>query len=128
MNKIFIVSKNGLFYEINIYDENIPLFVSSTGDAILEKMIVEELCNKNITDKYCGLYHFMAKTKDNKIYCWGHNYLGRLGNGKEVDDSKDYSKPELNITLSELYIDVIKCGKNHWLALTRSGEVCTWGG
>jgi alpha-tubulin suppressor-like RCC1 family protein len=34
----------------------------------------------------------------------------------------------LNITLSELYIDVIKCGKNHWLALTRSGEVCTWGG
>jgi hypothetical protein len=126
-NKVFIVTKEDIFYELDIYDENVRLFLLSDNNLILQKFIVKELCYKEIIDLINGEYHYIARTNDNKIYCWGNNYWGQLGNGKEDEDPKVYNKPELNVLLSDLSVSVVKCGANHSLALTKSGDVYFWG-
>jgi alpha-tubulin suppressor-like RCC1 family protein len=72
--KVFIINKNDVFYEIDIYNENISQFFESNDNSIIESMIVKELCFKKIVDLSYGLYHYIARTIDYKIYCWGNNY------------------------------------------------------
>jgi alpha-tubulin suppressor-like RCC1 family protein len=104
-------------------------------------MIIKELCNKKIIDLSYGWDHYFARSIDNKIYCWGNNACGQLGKGIRVSenpsimninkltdyDEEQMNEPELNVYLSELNINVIKCGALHSLALTQSGEVYAWG-
>jgi alpha-tubulin suppressor-like RCC1 family protein len=127
-DKIFIINKSDVFYQIDIYNENISKFILSNQNSIIESMIAKDLCNKNIIDLSYGLYHYIARTIDNKIYCWGNNYWAQLGNGREDENRVQENNPELNELLSDLNITVIKCGAYHSLALTRSGEVYGWGG
>ena len=35
-----------------------------------------------------GYYHACAVASDSKLYCWGRNHKGQLGNGSTVDSSK----------------------------------------
>ncbi len=49
-DKVFIVTKNDIFSEINIYDENIDFFISNNDCSIIDKMIVKEFCDKKIFD------------------------------------------------------------------------------
>jgi hypothetical protein len=51
------------FYEIDIYDVNIPLFVYENINSIIESMIVKELCYKNIIDLNYGQNYFIARNK-----------------------------------------------------------------
>jgi alpha-tubulin suppressor-like RCC1 family protein len=94
---------------------------------MIEKCVVKELCFKKIIDLTYGMYHYIAKIVDNKIYCWGNNYLGQMGNGKRDNSTLSFNKPELNAYLSELNIISIKCGISHSIALTTNGEVYEWG-
>jgi alpha-tubulin suppressor-like RCC1 family protein len=126
-NIVFIVTKEDIFYELDIYDENVRLFLSMDDNSILEKFIVKELCYKEIIDLINGEYHYIARTNDNKVYCWGNNYWAQLGNGREDEDPKVYNKPELNVLLSDLSVSAVKCGANHSLALTKSGDLYFWG-
>ncbi len=66
----------------------------------------------------------IARTIDGKVYCWGYNRFGLLGNGK--NDNK-ICKPELNEYLSEKQIIDVCCGVYHKNVLTNSGEVYAWG-
>jgi hypothetical protein len=149
-NKIFIITtKEDDFYEINIYDENIPSFVLCDNNQIIESMNVKYLSKKNIIDLSYGFCHYFARNDKNEIFCWGHNGCGQLGNGKRYGNmsldsinalrhtselfliSRYYGKqqnaPDLNKFLSRLNIEVIKCGFWHSLALTKNGEVFSWG-
>jgi hypothetical protein len=126
-DKIFIVTKNDIFHEINIYDVNIQLINSSDEISVIEKTIVEELCFKKIIDVNYGRRNYIARTEDGRVFCWGNNYYGQMGNGKHDEDFIHYNKPELNELLSDLNINFIKCGHNHLLALTRTGELYAWG-
>jgi alpha-tubulin suppressor-like RCC1 family protein len=126
-DKIFIINKSDVFYEIDIYNENISQFFESNDNSIIESMIVKELCFKKIVDLSYGLYHYIARTIDYKIYCWGNNYWSQLGNRGEDEYPVRENNPELNELLSGLNITVIKCGAYHSMALTLSGEVYTWG-
>jgi hypothetical protein len=126
-DKIFIINKSDVFYQIDIYNENIPKFIVSKENSIIESMIVKDLCNKNIIDLSYGLCHYIARTIDNKIYCWGNNCWAQLCNGRQDENRVQENNPELNELLSDLNITVIKCGAYHSLALTQSGEVYAWG-
>jgi hypothetical protein len=126
-DKIFIINKSDVFYQIDIYNENISKFIENNENSIIESMIVKDLCNKNIIDLSYGLHHYIARTIDNKIYCWGNNYWAQLGNGRKDENRVQENNPELNELLSDLNITVIKCGANYSLALTQSGEVYAWG-
>ncbi len=125
--KIFILNKSEYFYEIDIYDKQISKFIETNDNSIIESMIVKELCNKNIIDLSYGFSHYIARTYDNKFYCWGNNYFGQLGFGSEDQNEFHKNIPKLNNFLSDLNINAIKRGVNHSLALTQSGEVYGWG-
>jgi hypothetical protein len=124
-DKIFILTKKDIFYGINIYDDKIKSYFKNNESSMLESMEVKELCKKNIVDLTHGYNHYIARTNSNEIYCWGNNYFGQLGNGKEDNDTMNYNKPFLNEL--DFEIDVIKCGAFHSIALTRTGEIYAWG-
>jgi hypothetical protein len=89
-----------------------------------ELTINEELSNKQIIDFKNSSYHVIARTIDGKVYCWGFNWKGVLGNGKS--DNNTY-KPVLNEYLRTENIIDICCGFEHTLAITTSGQVYAWG-
>jgi hypothetical protein len=149
-NKIFIITKSDLFYEINVYDANFSSIALSDNDSIFKSMEVKQLSGKNINGLSYGFCHYIAWNDKREIFCWGNNECGQLGNGKRdegevsvdfLDEikytSEDFNlsrfyekrqnEPELNVSLSSLKIDVIKCGFWHSLALTKNGEVFSWG-
>jgi alpha-tubulin suppressor-like RCC1 family protein len=149
-NKIFIITKDDKFYEINIYDENIPSFVLFNDDSIINSMEIKKLSGENIIDLSYGFCHYIARNDESKIFCWGNNCCGQIGNGKrdEVGNTKELANAlkntsddfipshafgnhqnevQLNVLLSDIDIEIIKCGYWHSLALTKSGEVFIWG-
>jgi hypothetical protein len=107
--RVFIVTKNDLFYEINIFDEKMPEFILNNDNSIIDSMIVEELCNKSIVDIKYGFQHYITRSVNNKMYFMGKN------------------KSEVNKVLSDLEIKDLECGDYHTLALTFSGYVYAWG-
>jgi alpha-tubulin suppressor-like RCC1 family protein/tRNA A-37 threonylcarbamoyl transferase component Bud32 len=86
--------------------------------------IIETLCNKGVIDFKNGAAHGIARTFDDKVYCWGYNRWGQLGDGKQEEE---FHEPELNKTLSNEKIVDICCGNYHSLALTLNGDVYAWG-
>jgi hypothetical protein len=89
-----------------------------------ELTINKELSQKQIIDFKNSRYHVIARTIDAKVYCWGCNDWGVLGNGK---NNEEICKPEFNQYLSDKQIIDICCGAYHTLLLTNSGEVYAWG-
>jgi hypothetical protein len=87
--------------------------------------INKKLNAKEICDFKNSSHHVIARSIDGKIYCWGSNYQGRLGNGGE---DKYLYKPKLNEYLKAEKIIDICCGEEHSLALTSHGTVYSWGG
>jgi hypothetical protein len=126
-DKVFIITKDDIFYEIDIFNENL-INGSHNDSSIIEKMIVKELCHKQIIDLTCGWFHYIARTIDNKIYCWGKNRFGIVTNGREDNDPlNEFPIIKVNSFLSDLNINSIKCGAFHSLALTQNGELYAWG-
>ncbi len=82
------------------------------------------MCFKGIKDFKNGYSHVIALTNDGKVYCWGYNIWGVLGNGK--NEWKTY-EPELNQYLSDKNIIDISCGSYPSLVLSNSGELYAWG-
>ncbi len=95
-----------------------------TEIEVNELTINENLSYKQIIDFKNGCEHVVARTIDGKVYCWGRNVFGVLGNGRE---DKNVYEPEINKHLSDKHIVDICCGQWHSLALTDFGEVYTWG-
>jgi alpha-tubulin suppressor-like RCC1 family protein len=126
---LIIVTKDDKVYQI---DEQVNKNYSSiayTSDEyvvkeLIEKSIVEELCDKNVVDIKSGKKHTIARTTDGKIYIWGLNHYGVLGNG--FNDNKIY-RPQLNKYLNDLYVIDMSCGAKHTLVLTSSGHIYGWG-
>jgi alpha-tubulin suppressor-like RCC1 family protein len=65
--------------------------------------------------------HILALSKDGKVYAWGRNNYGQLGDGTT---STKYS-PEL-IDINDTIIQV-SAGEYHSLALSKDGKVYAWG-
>ncbi len=69
----------------------------------------------------CGKGHSLALDNTGKVWSWGRNRYGELGNGMH----KNSSVPTVVVTLS----DVVKIGaaRYHSLALKNDGSLWTWG-
>jgi hypothetical protein len=121
-NNIVVATKED---EVFVFGEN-KYGVLGLGHQNCENdlTINEELSLKQIIDFKNSKYHVMALNIDGKVYCWGYNEKGVLGNGKS--DSNIY-KPELNEYLGDKQVIGICCGERHSLVLTNSGEVYAWG-
>jgi alpha-tubulin suppressor-like RCC1 family protein len=121
---IIIATKEDKVYEFEINLKTLLEF-DKNNKTFIESKILNELCFKKVIDfKNSGL-HVNARTVDGKVYCWGRNNCGLLGNG--MNDYNIEYKPELNEYLSNEKIIDICCGISHTLVLTDCGEVYAWG-
>eukprot|EP01018_Ginkgo_biloba_P019306 Gb_14008 [translate_table: standard] len=96
------------------------------GDAEdrLMPTIISALDGCEIMSVTCGADHTTAYSDSQRVmYSWGWGDFGRLGHG----NSSDLFIPQPIKALQGLEIKQIACGDSHCLAVTRDGEVQSWG-
>ena len=85
------------------------------------------LSGKHLTALAGGTQHTLALADDGKVYAWGSNWFGRLGNG-----SGSWSEPPVAVVmtgdLSGKKVIAVAAGYEHSLALADDGKVYAWGG
>jgi uncharacterized repeat protein (TIGR02543 family) len=102
--------------------KNIPTEITSNFSLVeSDKIILVSL----------GTFHSSALSSSGRVFMWGYDFEGQLGNGKQ----------ELNLTTHALPIDItdnfnlidtdkfisVSLGRNHSSAVTQSGRVFFWG-
>lgn len=94
--------------------------------------LVLYFCNNNGDYNYsipiesisCGGLHCGALSKnDHKLYTWGYGNGGRLGH----KDGSEQSFPKLVESLKDIDIVQVSCGGHHTAALSKDGQLYTWG-
>jgi alpha-tubulin suppressor-like RCC1 family protein len=122
VSEVLIVTKDDKCYGFGQNEYGVLGF--GHDNQVKEPEIIEKLCHKKIVNFANGLRHAMALTSDGKVFSWGENECGFLGNGNR---NCDLDKPKLNeYLLKEVIVD-ISCGAFHTIALTKNSEVYVWG-
>ncbi|XP_076233389.1 E3 ubiquitin-protein ligase HERC2 [Calliopsis andreniformis] len=97
------------------------------GDTVtqLKPKLVQSLIGQRVIQVACGSRdaQTMALTADGSVYSWGDGDFGKLGRG----GSDGCYTPMLVDRLNGLGVVQIECGAQFSLALTKYGEVWTWG-
>src|SRR5579864_2711699 len=70
----------------------------------------------------CGYTHTIILTKLGELFACGSNNYGQLGVGI---DSCQHPFQKLNWKIG--FVTSVTCGKYHTVAVTRSGEIYSWG-
>jgi len=86
----------------------------------------DPLNGKTIVAIAAGYYHNLALTADGKVYAWGNNHYGQLGNRT----TSNSSKPVIvyaDGALAGKTVVAIAAGTYYSLALTSDGKVFAWG-
>ncbi|XP_018392810.1 PREDICTED: RCC1 and BTB domain-containing protein 1-like [Cyphomyrmex costatus] len=126
-HEALIVTKDKMMYALG----NNKNGCLGTGNTRCYKTVkkIDILCMKDIkTFAYGFGPHVLALMKDGKIYSWGCNNYGQVGNGSydQVVTPTLINIPNLNNLDGKRVVD-IACGSYHSIALTESGEVYAWG-
>ncbi|MCX6873797.1 MAG: hypothetical protein NTW21_08310 [Verrucomicrobia bacterium] len=90
---------------------SVPVAVTASG----------ALAGKTVTAIAAGGWHGMALSADGKVFTWGNNGLGELGNNTRVNSSVPVA-----VTISG-NVQGIAAGEYHSLAVTTTGGVQAWG-
>ena len=98
-------------------DKNTPILINTGAIA-----------NKVIVSIACGYYYTIALDNTGKLYAWGYNFLGQLGDGTS-GAGVDKNVPILINTgaIANKVIVSIAAGYNHTAAIDNTGNVYTWG-
>uniref|UniRef100_A0A1B0AIV8 HECT-type E3 ubiquitin transferase n=1 Tax=Glossina pallidipes TaxID=7398 RepID=A0A1B0AIV8_GLOPL len=91
----------------------------------LKPKLVAALSGKRVIQVACGSRdaQTLALTEEGAVYSWGDGDFGKLGRG----GSEGSSVPHEIERLTGIGVLQIECGAQFSLALTRTGEVWTWG-
>jgi alpha-tubulin suppressor-like RCC1 family protein len=95
----------------------------STPVAVIASGI---LLGKTVVAIAAGQKHSVALTSDGKIYAWGANDVGQLGDLSESSRSAPVAV-YLDGDPSHRPVTAISAGKSHSLALLSDGDVLVWG-
>lgn len=82
------------------------------------------LAEKNIVSIDSGYSHTIALDSEGKVYSWGDNGWGQLGNGSFLNEDFPI---QVEGVLTEENIVSISAGHNYSFAINSEGEVYTWG-
>jgi E3 ubiquitin-protein ligase HERC2 len=89
--KVIVVTKDDKCYA---FGQNTDGVLGFGHDRQVRKpKIVNELCDKQIIKFTNGFWHVLTLTSDGKMFGWGRNYCGELGNGYM---NAIYNKPKVN--------------------------------
>lgn len=100
-------------------NKNSPFEVNNTG----------VLAGKKIVGTSAGYNHTCVIDDDGRVYCWGYNSQGQLGNGASGTTNNPY--PTAVVTsgpLSSRKVIKVNGGDSHTCAVTADGNVYCWGG
>ncbi|MEI6580067.1 MAG: InlB B-repeat-containing protein, partial [Eubacteriales bacterium] len=108
----------------NVYLANpSPICISDIGD-----INTNPLFHKTVSNISAGTEQSMA-ISGGKLYCWGLNNLGQIGDGTRVDKAIPVCITDINNVKNTLYnktVSVIASGQYHGLAIS-GGKVYSWG-
>lgn len=95
------------------------------NNTLLKPKLIQKLVGQRVVQVACGSRdaQTLCLTEDGLVYSWGDGDFGKLGRG----GSDGCSVPHPIERLNGLGIIQIECGAQFSLALTRTGEVWTWG-
>lgn len=95
-----------------------------TPEEITEQFDLE--AGEYITDIYLGYSHAFAVTSENRLFGWGRNRYGQVGDGSTIDRTNPVDiTARLNLEAGES-IDKIDAS-NHTMVLTSEGRLLVWG-
>lgn len=79
---------------------------------------------KNLAAVGCGSLHTAVVDKDGRVFAFGSNGNGRLGQPEEVES---LSVPTPVPGLDGVVVNALACGESHTLVCTTEGQVLSWG-
>jgi alpha-tubulin suppressor-like RCC1 family protein len=82
---------------------------------------IEGHCGEEIVDVAIGLVHTCVVRYDGRVYCWGDNFAGQLGDGSYL--ARFTHEPAMMVADATQ----VGAGLYHTCALLRSGRVSCWG-
>ncbi|XP_064416275.1 probable E3 ubiquitin-protein ligase HERC3 isoform X2 [Latimeria chalumnae] len=85
---------------------------------------VTNLSAQNIVHVACGRAHSLAVNDKGQVFSWGAGSDGQLGHGSADETIK---VPRLIKKLNEHKVVQVTCGSRHCIALTKDGQLFTWG-
>lgn len=86
---------------------------------------VDGLNQHNIVKISCGFNNCLVLSDNGQLFSWGCNLFGQLGHGDK--ENNKIEKPSLIKSLATKVIVQISCGGNHCLALSKNGQIFSWG-
>lgn len=100
---------------------------SSSVDSLTPVKVVQQagvMAGKTITKIFVAQYHSCALSSDGKMYCWGYNANGQLGNNTQTDSAVPI---EVGGALAGLTITDIGGTRDTSCAIAE-GKIYCWGG
>ena len=89
--------------------------------------VLYHLKNKEIISIKSGWEHSIAQDKNGMIFSWGNNSCCQCGFESSDNSNGNILFPSNIIELNNKNIIEISCGNEHTLALSKEGEVYSWG-
>ena len=86
-----------------------------------------ELKGKKIISISAGIFHTVALDEEGKVYTWGHNGNGQLGDGTTEESNVPICISNKENELKGKKIISISAGGVHTVAIDEEGKVYTWG-
>jgi uncharacterized repeat protein (TIGR02543 family) len=85
------------------------------------------ISGETITQLSLGGFHSSALTSNGRLFTWGHNRNGQLGDGTTTDRNLPTNiTARFNLSVGET-ITQVSLGNSHSSALTSTGRLFTWG-
>jgi alpha-tubulin suppressor-like RCC1 family protein len=96
----------------------VPAQMDTSGSSLLS--------GKTIVQMAAGQYHVLVLASDGKLYAWGRNSNGQLGNGTTTNSNTPV-EVTMSGVLSGKTITAVAAGHQHSVVLTADGLVFSWG-
>ncbi len=111
---LIVVTKEDMFYCIDIENEKISSFIINDGTSVIEEMMVSDLCHKQIND-LCRSGYFDYELRKECDYCLARSEYNVYWYDIKYGVMKEYISQELIIDMC--------CGDRNSVLLTQSGQV-----
>lgn len=105
------------------YEGNRPVLGNGSSSRQATPQLIVKLEEFKIVKVGAGYDHSMAVTDKGELFVWGSNSGGQLGTG----DGKDHTYPVLVSALKSIEVSTVDGGMDHSLAVTKDGQLYSWG-
>ncbi|MCF7924778.1 MAG: InlB B-repeat-containing protein, partial [Candidatus Izimaplasma sp.] len=111
-------NSDGQIGDNTLVNKSVPINISDGFDLLPEE---------TITQISAGALHMIALTSTNRVFVWGLNSEGQLGDGTQIDKHKPLEITSyLNLETSE-FITFVNANGYHSFAMTSSHRLISWG-